>query len=139
MSDLKEDDGNLNKKRQELSDQLKQISIKIDQEILELRKQNNNLATNSVVSTSTNKKRESLGPTIQSIQVSSTTNRTKTQDSFGFVNISTSNGSKDALNQSKDHYGNTRERISSSYKDTSQKLTAPKVHLGPFNTQCIFM
>ena len=29
-----------NKKRQELSDQLKQISIKIDQEIMELRKQN---------------------------------------------------------------------------------------------------
>lgn len=31
----------INKKRQELSDQLKQISFKIDQEINELRKQNN--------------------------------------------------------------------------------------------------
>jgi hypothetical protein len=33
QSDFRDDDPNVNKKRQELSDQLKQISLKIDKEI----------------------------------------------------------------------------------------------------------
>ena len=45
-----------NKRREELSDQLKQISLKIDKEILELRKHNN--MTSSMMS---DKRRESFG------------------------------------------------------------------------------
>ena len=47
----------LNKKRQELSEQLKQISFKIDQEISELRKQNHVSAHNNSASSSIAKKR----------------------------------------------------------------------------------
>lgn len=38
-----------NKKRQELSEQLKQISVKIDKEIVELKKQNETMKTDSDV------------------------------------------------------------------------------------------
>ena len=69
-SSRKEDPAN--KKRQELSDQLRQISIKIDQEIHELRKQNTNARNNST-SSSVAKKRESLAPS------SALSSRIKTQ------------------------------------------------------------
>jgi hypothetical protein len=60
------DETNINKKRQELSDQLKQISIKIDKEIHDLRKQNNTAATVTTPTTSVSKKRDSIGPSFTS-------------------------------------------------------------------------
>jgi len=51
----------VNKKRQDLSDQLKQISIKIDKEIGELRKQNNTGIGTSPVSLAMLKKNDLLG------------------------------------------------------------------------------
>lgn len=77
-----------NKKRQELSDQLKQISIKIDQEIMELRKQNNpnqvptpNQMTESY---NLNQSRESFTSGHQPSYVSPATTRKKSEGSqFG--------------------------------------------------------
>ena len=54
MSEAGEDYRTKNKRREELSDQLKQISIKIDKESMELRKHNN---VNSAIST--DKRRDS--------------------------------------------------------------------------------
>jgi hypothetical protein len=69
-----QEEGSINKKRQELSDQLRQISQKIDKEIIELRKQNNMGAT----LTDSVRKRDSFGPTA-SIQLNPPTIRNKTQ------------------------------------------------------------
>jgi 5'-AMP-activated protein kinase catalytic alpha subunit len=59
-----QDESNINKKRQELSEQLKQISIKIDKEIHDLRKQNN--AASNTPNSSVAKKRDSIGPSFTS-------------------------------------------------------------------------
>lgn len=56
----KEEEGSINKKRQELSDQLRQISQKIDKEIIELRKQNN--IGNNLTDSVRKRERESFGP-----------------------------------------------------------------------------
>lgn len=61
-----QDESNINKKRQELSDQLKQISIKIDKEIHDLRKQNNTTGGVTTPTTSVSKKRDSIGHTFTS-------------------------------------------------------------------------
>jgi hypothetical protein len=78
-----------NKKRQELSDQLKQISIKIDQEIMELRKQNtpgNQVSTPNQMTGSynLNNSRESFTGVHQTSYVSPATTRKKSEGSqFG--------------------------------------------------------
>lgn len=64
QSDFRDDDPNVNKKRQELSDQLKQISLKIDKEIYELRKQNN-IGVSITPSSAAKKSRDSMGPAVQ--------------------------------------------------------------------------
>jgi hypothetical protein len=86
---LKGEEFTSNKKRQELSDQLKQISIKIDQEIMELRKQNtggNQVSTPNQMTGSynSNNSRESFSGGYQTTYVSPATNRKKSEGSqFG--------------------------------------------------------
>jgi len=73
----KNEDFNANKKRQELSDQLKQISIKIDKEIHDLRKQNPSNASGTYsASNSISKTRESIAITNSYVPIS---NRSKNQ------------------------------------------------------------
>ena len=114
----------LNKKRQQLSDQLKQISVKIDQEIHELRKQSipGNASTNSSLS----KRRQSFGgpPALSS--------RIKTQQTSIVLK-----SSRETINQAKCY--NSKDSVVNNSKVKESINKVPKVHTGPFNTQCIFM
>lgn len=84
----REEEGSINKKRQELSDQLRQISQKIDKEIIELRKQNNMGAT----LTDSVRKRDSFGPAASTQLHNPATNRNKTQEAP--LNPQSSNNSR---------------------------------------------
>lgn len=85
----------MNKKRQELSDQLKQISIKIDKEIHDLRKQNpNNGSGTYSASNSISKTRESIPATNSYVPI---TNRPKNQEG----SVTSKSSSKDPFSSSK--------------------------------------
>ncbi len=99
-----QEDSNINKKRQELSDQLKQISIKIDKEIHDLRKQNNNTsATVTTPTTSVSKKRDSIGPSFTS------SSRPKTQENS--ISLTMKSNSKDPFNTSRDPQNPAKDQL----------------------------
>lgn len=98
-----QDESNINKKRQELSDQLKQISIKIDKEIHDLRKQNNNTGGVTTPTTSVSKKRDSIGPTFTS------SSRPKTQENS--LSLTMKSNSKDPFNTSRDPQNPSKEQL----------------------------
>ena len=91
-----------NKRREELSDQLKQISLKIDKEILELRKHNN--MTSSMMS---EKRRESFGSNLtgkfkipeQSTEPSSSNPSTNTNTNTQTITSSVKGQSKSTYQQ----------------------------------------
>ena len=125
----------VNKKRQELSDQLKQISVKIDKEILELRKQNNGPGGSMNTSMTMNSKRDDSG--IHSLNPSSQ-NRGRRTDS---LNMSQNVGQQ-YRETPKSSMGNSSMIVTSPNNQgytNSQQQNTPKVHVGPFNTRCLFM
>ena len=137
----------MNKKRQELSEQLRQISFKIDQEISELRKQNpvssNN--NNNSASSSLAKKREPVGTTANYEGISSSSGtRTKTQESSMVKSVhhpqkEPLTNSRDIMNSSRDGGMSSRAETGTSSRVRDHRAPPPKSHYGPFNTQCIFM
>ena len=112
-----QDESNINKKRQELSEQLKQISIKIDKEIYDLRKQNNTSSNNTPTS-SIAKKRDSVGTSFASssrpkTQEASVSLKSNSKDPFSTTKES---NPREHLNVSKDSMNVSRE-VASSSKD----------------------
>lgn len=131
---LKSEEFTSNKKRQELSDQLKQISLKIDQEIMELKKQNTNNASSSHhVSVMTgsynmnNTSRDSFNGQ-QGSYISSSARKKSEGSSSQFANGSSLIGSKEIYPPSRDSLPNSmnqslelsnRESFQSQYKGRS--------------------
>ena len=115
-------DSNVNKKRQELSDQLKQISLKIDKEIYELKKQNNPGTPTS--STSKNKAKETFG-NYYNYQNNA---RLKTPEHNDFSSKIQTNQSKqivihgrDSLNTSHDYSSISKNTVSSNVSTSKDK------------------
>ena len=121
----------VNKKRQELSDQLKQISVKIDKEILELRKQNNGPTGSMNNSMTMNSKNEANHSGIHSLNPSAQSNRNRRTDS---LNLSQNFFKETPKSNPSQLVGSPNNQV---YSHSQQNV--PKVHVGPFNTRCLFM
>ena len=122
----------VSKRRQELSDQLKQISLKIDKEILELRKQHNGeekSKTNSI-----GKQRESLGG-YSNQRVRTTENSLTNKHPTRRDSTSRERESFNAPRESS--YSSSKEKAG--YPKGNSTQPAPKVHAGPFNAHCVFL
>ena len=108
------DNGGINSKKKDLSDQLRQISQKIDKEIVELRKQNLD-------------GRQSQGP------------RTKREPDSGRMSMTTRPKADSTFVSS----GRREEPLEPSRRLADYKESLmhrfPKIHLGPFNAGCLFM